>query len=445
MVSMRSKVAQRLAAVVLYGILPYPIARAAGGAEWGGNLVLNSSFEEGKSSWQTRRAAELPKTLEQLGKANVATIMLDDAVAHSGHFSLRIVSDASTTLWHAIESDPIGVRAGRRYKLTAWIKTEDVAQEGEQYYNSNVYVRFVDESGEEVKIGKVRVRATERLLGTNAWTNLEQLVRVPEGAELAYVGCVLTCSGKAWFDDVELHPRAELPWKKRETDRFVLYFEGPDAPSDDDVADLESHLRKIEQALGISHPGKIPYYRYSSKERKEALTGNGANAHFEGGAVHADSWKDRHEIVHVIDPQLGKSVVFLKEGLAVHLAGAWGGQDLHSYTKLLANKDELLPIGQLLDDVAFRNFPPEVTYPQAGSFVRYLIELFGVDRFKKLYPIEDSSTAMSTLSEGFIKLYGLSIQEAEQAWQEFLVPPGSRPKQLGPGIFKVAPDESGAP
>ena len=146
MVSMRSKVAPRLVAVVLCGILPNPIATADGGAEWGGNLVLNPSFEEGKSSWQTRRAAELPNKGEQLGKSNVATIMLDDAVAHSGHYSLRIVSDASTTLWHAIESDPIGVRAGRRYKFAAWIKTEGVAQEGEQYYNSN--------RSEERRVGK---------------------------------------------------------------------------------------------------------------------------------------------------------------------------------------------------------------------------------------------------------------------------------------------------
>jgi len=395
---------------------------AAMGAEednaiWGPNQVENPSFELGGSRWWMQRAAETGAEAEPV----YSVLEIDDAMARIGTRSVLMSGDAKTNFWRSLESAWIEVKPEQRYKFDGWLRTEKVTQESGQYYNCNVFVRFADEAGTPVAIGDARLKASERLLGTHDWTKLDQIVTVPKGATRARLGCVLTCSGQVWFDDLGLYALESVYWEQRETDRLVIHWESGDGPPEGAVEALETYLRTIEDSVGVRAEQRIDFYKYKSRERKELMTSRGTDAHSEGSAVHTVSWEDRHVLPYIIMRRLGTSIALFSEGIAVHLAGPWAGQDVHVVARSLAQGDQLLPLGQLLDTSSFRSFSETVTYPEAGSFVRYLVELFGMEKFKQLYPVRPQDNAQD-IAARFQSVYGMSLTEAEAAWLKFLVP-----------------------
>lgn len=395
-------------------------------AIWGANVLENPSFEAGGSQWWMQRAADTSTE----GEPFYSEVEIDETVARDGEKSARLAGDAKTNFWRSLESAWVEVKGGSRYKFGGWIKTKDVQQESGQYYNCNLYIRFTNKEGAPVEIGGARVRATERLLGTHDWTKLEQIITAPNDAARARVGCVLTCTGTAWFDEVGFHALEAVEWESRKTDRFVFYWEKGDAPPEGAVEALESHLQSIEEAVKLTVDEKLAYYKYKDRERKRLLTGKDLDAHSDGTAIHTVSWEDRHVIPYIVVQQLGSSIPLFSEGIAVHLAGAWAGQDVHIVARSLAQEDRLLPIGQLLERSSFRSFAQDTTYPQAGSFVRYLIDLSGIEKFKQLYPVGPNEGTLA-IAARFQSIYGLSLTDAESAWVKFLVPEPKMRLNLG--------------
>ena len=101
-----------------------------------------------------------------------------------------------------------------------------------------------------------------------------------------------------------------------------------------------------------------------------------------------------HELVHVFAPNANR---FLAEGLAVyaheHLGGVAAypndGDDLNETARDFADKADF----NLLDRVATparletSHLDGREAYIVAGSFVRFLIESYGLDRFRRLYAL----------------------------------------------------------
>ena len=72
----------------------------------------------------------------------------------------------------------------------------------------------------------------------------------------------------------------------------------------------------------------------------------------------------------------------------------------------MSNKD--LSISNLLNNEEFDSLNCEITYPIAGSFVKYLISKFGVDKFIQLYQITEVPN-----SNDFKRIFHYTIQELE--------------------------------
>ena len=67
-----------------------------------------------------------------------------------------------------------------------------------------------------------------------------------------------------------------------------------------------------------------------------------------------------------------------------------------------------------------RSQPMEAAYPQAGSFVGFLVERFGVQKFKKFYPLsEPYENYWDTISR-FKAVYGKTVEELEEEWLDAL-------------------------
>ena len=211
----------------------------------------NASFEKEKlSPWETMVSAQHDEGPE-------AEVTLDAEIFHTGNRSLRLSGDAGTMKWHGV-TQSMGVQAGRRYMLSGWIRTEDVRREARQYQNCGLLAQFLDRNGNIVKVGKYSAAGTPAVFGTKDWHQLKKAIQVPDGAVAAKIGCNLSMSGTAWFDDLSFNPLAEGDWSTLKTRRLVFHWEGDQKPSGEAIEKNEKGLEELESLLGVDFEGPHP-------------------------------------------------------------------------------------------------------------------------------------------------------------------------------------------
>jgi hypothetical protein len=299
------------------------------------------------------------------------------------------------------------------------MRTEGVQQEGEQFLNCNLFVAFEDADGIRIPTPSGQpVFGTAPLVGTNDWRTVETVVVPPDGAASATVGCFLSCTGTAWFDEVVFQPLVIPIWNTAETERFLYMWEGADGPPPEAVKGNAENLLEMEELLGETLEAKVRFHRYASNARKGEVTGVSGNAHVQGlGEIHTIYWSDRHEIVHLLTRRWKGGIGLLGEGLAVHLSGAWRGQPVSSWPAKLAKHGELVPISALVRTADFRRHSDLVTYPQSGSFVEFLLKHHGVATFKTIYEATDQTTDAEAFDAVLTEVTGKGLAEHERAWR----------------------------
>ena len=127
-----------------------------------------------------------------------------------------------------------------------------------------------------------------------------------------------------------------------------------------------------------------------------------------------------HEPTHVIATSQGKPNRYLDEGLAVFMQEKFGadksypnmGEDVHRVTARLIKKvGEPVSIYKLEEtrNSSMVGDLRRLAYLQEGSFVRYLIEKYGLDGFMAMYE-----------GKSYEKVYKKSLEELERDWKEFI-------------------------
>ena len=226
-------------------------------------------------------------------------------------------------------------------------------------------------------------------------------------------------SGTAWFDDLALTVEQGYPvpygdWITLEGKGVVLRYP-PDHPH---AKEMKAHLSALEQskqttcrALEVEFPEKITVFLYRDEEQGRNLTGASLDfADPEHRCVHQlwDSYIG-HEMVHVIAHNTLRHAQtgLLGEGLAVWLNG--GLRDHHAIARELFEAGTLPSVKDMLDD--FRG--GQNGYSAAGSFCGFLLETYGLEVFKQLYPLTDPSAKLRELEQK-------SFEDLEPAWHERL-------------------------
>jgi len=148
-----------------------------------------------------------------------------------------------------------------------------------------------------------------------------------------------------------------------------------------------------------------------------------------------------HELVHIYFPNANR---MLAEGLAVYLQQEIGGnraypnfgEDLHLFVQCKLHTE----LGSELKDICI-DCLDQITTPSllalrvgrnivkgswpylfAGSFVRFLVETYGIDRFRSLYtrtplvPLQRDAGSPSRWTE----VYGLSLTDLELQWKSLI-------------------------
>ncbi|MDD4789806.1 MAG: hypothetical protein PHO07_21775, partial [Pirellulales bacterium] len=152
------------------------------------NLLANGSFEQAAgdepTAWKTH-------TWQGSGLFEHA------AAGRTGQRSVMISSQSGGDLSWLIR---VAVEPFSRYRLSGWIKTENLQLRGGQGALLNIH-----------NMQQVRTRAIE---GTRDWTRVEVEFET-EIADTLQINCLFggwgLATGKAWFDDVELELLARLP------------------------------------------------------------------------------------------------------------------------------------------------------------------------------------------------------------------------------------------
>lgn len=156
----------------------------------GVNEVLNSGFEESNSDiafwdkWSYNSSTEV-------------SIITDPEVAYSGNNCVRITNTASND---SRIRQMVSVKENTLYKISGWIKTENVSEQGK---------------GAIISVFGMLLSTTE-LKGTNDWTYVELYGRTgPEQTVLDLTAGVGghggESSGTAYFDDISVEETLDVP------------------------------------------------------------------------------------------------------------------------------------------------------------------------------------------------------------------------------------------
>lgn len=185
----------------------------------------------------------------------------------------------------------------------------------------------------------------------------------------------------------------------------------------------EECFTKICNTLKVDFTEKINYFLLDSAEEVGKLYGitepiNGFAVWGENKiyAVYNDKIKciGPHEDTHLISFVINNPKSnFIVEGLAMYFDEKWWGLDNDIWTSYYKDTNKGLSISNLLINEEFDSLNCEITYPIAGSFVKYLISKFGVDKFIQLYQITEVPN-----SNDFKRIFHYTIQQLESLFYQ---------------------------
>ncbi|MBT9557269.1 MAG: hypothetical protein IV100_14615, partial [Myxococcales bacterium] len=192
-----------------------------------------------------------------------------------------------------------------------------------------------------------------------------------------------------------------------ETEHFILHFPkgGPVARRIEALAaDHELRWAQLRDELDLAPTQKIRSFIYESETQKQELIGAGATyiakpwsweIHLNNLEVGAGVLK--HELAHVFGAELATgllkvptSFVFFPkmafvEGFAVALEGSRSRLTPHQWSAAMRAQGIAPPLSTILRAEGFLGTHSGKAYTLAGSFLRFLLETRGLDRFRALY------------------------------------------------------------
>ncbi|HET9372287.1 MAG TPA: hypothetical protein VFO19_18625 [Vicinamibacterales bacterium] len=218
-----------------------------------------------------------------------------------------------------------------------------------------------------------------------------------------------------------------------ETEHFSYHYSPGDAALDE--ARQEAHYNWAVARLGVSLPQKIVYNKYTSRMHMGELTGTvGTNAFAEPEifTIHSMFPFDNHETVHVFSALVGRPSDFFNEGLAVafqtnprdnDLESRFNGQQVHEATADYRRLNLVPPLDQIVETNGFRRISDStMSYRIAGSFARFLIDRFGIDRVKEFFRISGSRDNGTQIRQRFQEAFAQTLEAAEAEWLASLPP-----------------------
>lgn len=211
------------------------------------------------------------------------------------------------------------------------------------------------------------------------------------------------------------------------------YFQSKSDPDKIDTIWQESYYEWLVGQLNLTIPEKILYHKYRDQAHKKRLTGKLGNGFAELGTfkIHTIWDVDNHECVHIIVTQaIGHPPAIFNEGIAVayqanyfkypEFLPDWNGQDFNLLSKNYQKRNDIPSLDKLLGIYSFWDYSPDITYPVSGSFVRYLIDRYGIVKMKSFISKSDYNDPKDKIRIDFYNIYGFSLENGWAEWVNFI-------------------------
>lgn len=223
-----------------------------------------------------------------------------------------------------------------------------------------------------------------------------------------------------------------------ETEHFTIHYDASGALADriDRLAkDHEFRYQQLSDLLGVSASERITSFVYGSHDQKQALMGAGRTyiakpwtreVHL--NAIEVGAGVLKHEIAHVFGAEIAggpfavpmQYVVLPKmaivEGFAVGLTWQKGRLTPHQWSAAMIELGFAADAERILDATGFLGTNAAQAYTLSGSFLRWLLDERGRDRFHVLY-------RSGSLEEA----YGEPPADLARQWRAFLADRGRVP------------------
>jgi hypothetical protein len=229
--------------------------------------------------------------------------------------------------------------------------------------------------------------------------------------------------------------------KNRTTKHFdIYYFE--DSTAEKEIEQIAEEKNKgfeeVCDFLNTKSDQQIKMIFFEDGNTKQMATGHqGAGWAFGNTIVEIYNEQQKldpyHETVHVLMRDFGNPPALFTEGFAVYMSERLGAHALKSlrggessiYERVreLKAKNEWIPLEELITytEIGSKKSRSSVSYPQAASFVKFLIDTYGKDKFLAAYKKLKNSGKKKTQQKNVKKLaniYGKSLNELKKQWHD---------------------------
>ncbi|KPK74323.1 MAG: hypothetical protein AMJ89_06665 [candidate division Zixibacteria bacterium SM23_73] len=230
-------------------------------------------------------------------------------------------------------------------------------------------------------------------------------------------------------------------WLKKESRHFVYHFKTKkDKPEQKLLDKMDGFYEKIGSFLEVDYQDKIDYFRCESAEEVGMLFNmerSFAQCDMINGVVAGVQDFVSHEVVHIISyrllPQNEKKLppLYLNEGLAYFLGGAtFFAPDLMlSWAKRRIAGDEGVSLNTLIHDPF--NYGSNDGPSLMSSLVKFMIETYGLSKFKQVYGLGRDLKGQRQNLEG---VYQRRIEELDTEWKDFVLSSSLPEIKVGAGL-----------
>lgn len=222
-------------------------------------------------------------------------------------------------------------------------------------------------------------------------------------------------------------------WLKTKTKHYIFHY-NKDSLAEKDldliIKTQENCHKNICKSLNVEMDIPIKYFLCDTPEEVGTIYGTIHGDDFEpcNGfamrpneiyAVYNEDLKciGFHEDAHIISyhslnrpPQ-----VFIREGLVMHFDKVYWGISNDAWVYYLLQNNRFISLKDLIIDAKFYSFSDKLTYPIAGSFISYLININGLDNFKSFY-----INLNDDFEQCFEKSFGTSLHEIEKDFIDYI-------------------------
>ncbi|HET9480809.1 MAG TPA: hypothetical protein VFP98_03560 [Candidatus Polarisedimenticolia bacterium] len=226
------------------------------------------------------------------------------------------------------------------------------------------------------------------------------------------------------------------------SEHFDYSFAAGDTVTPEEARINDRAYEIIRDGLETDFSRRIEFLKFAGPDHIERLTGVRTEGGFvQGGRIFLTRTLDPHEIVHVIAiEELGRPSDFFDEGLAVNFGGlrVLPGGEVTLFPSALRNFDadrEALSvfaggrfprsIRTILATSAFEAEPFEVSYPLAGSFVKFLLRTRGLTAVKAFFAASGVVDSQEEIEAGLQAAFEAPAAVLEAEWREAIGAPAA--------------------